>query len=212
VRSRIRTSQNNHEWHGIACESQFDEHRAKEEMGSCGTSAPSGDVLDDAFVTGETSPGNSSKISSDDSSEGKDGIHKILSSKAEAFLAKKGISWPWRGLEQDGADKSHIVSQPFNDIQENNLADHRAPEAIITPDCQDIECVQESKYEVTGSWWSFNNNSTSSVSSTLSLNSSAFERLDHEADCLDYEILWEDLVIGEQVGQGIFFSHCEMLI
>uniref|UniRef100_A0A0E0FD94 non-specific serine/threonine protein kinase n=1 Tax=Oryza meridionalis TaxID=40149 RepID=A0A0E0FD94_9ORYZ len=24
----------------------------------------------------------------------------------------------------------------------------------------------------------------------------------HEADCLDYEILWEDLVIGEQIGQG----------
>jgi hypothetical protein len=44
------------------------------------------------------------------------------------------------------------------------------------------------------------------MSSTGSTNSSAIERADREADCLDFEILWEDLAIGEQVGQGSYFS------
>uniref|UniRef100_A0ACD5ZEN3 Uncharacterized protein n=1 Tax=Avena sativa TaxID=4498 RepID=A0ACD5ZEN3_AVESA len=45
-------------------------------------------------------------------------------------------------------------------------------------------------------------NSSSSISSTGSSNSSDIDRVDYEADYLDYEIIWEDLVIGEQVGQG----------
>ncbi|KAE8731025.1 hypothetical protein F3Y22_tig00002841pilonHSYRG00191 [Hibiscus syriacus] len=47
-----------------------------------------------------------------------------------------------------------------------------------------------------GSWSSVNVNSTSSASS------SAVNRVDMDTDCLDYEILWEDLTIGEQIGQG----------
>jgi serine/threonine protein kinase len=27
-------------------------------------------------------------------------------------------------------------------------------------------------------------------------------KVDMDSDCLDYEILWEDLTIGEQIGQG----------
>ncbi len=30
-------------------------------------------------------------------------------------------------------------------------------------------------------------------------------KLDVDTDCLDYEILWEDLTIGEQIGQGSQF-------
>lgn len=54
-----------------------------------------------------------------------------------------------------------------------------------------------------GSWSSsFNVNSTSSASSCGSTSSSAVNRVDVDTDSLDYEILWEDLTIGEQIGQG----------
>ncbi|TVU23497.1 hypothetical protein EJB05_25868 [Eragrostis curvula] len=191
VRSRIWTGQNSNEQYGRVCESKNSEHDTSE------TSTVSEDALHGNVGTGDNSSG-TSKTSSDDSGEGKEGLHKILSSKAEALLTKKGISWPWRGLEHNGPDKSHVVSPQFQDPQENDLTHQGVPEPILVPDYQDTECDQESKYEVTGSWWSFNNNSTSSVSSNLSTNSG----VDYEADCLDYEILWEDLVIGEQVGQG----------
>ncbi|XP_062182545.1 uncharacterized protein LOC133886748 [Phragmites australis] len=202
VLSRIKTGENSSEWYGGGCEVQYPEHDTKEEMASSGASTPSGDVLHGGFVTREDSPGKSSKTSSHDSGEGKEGLQKILSSKVEALLTKKGISWSWRGLEHYGPGKSHIISPQFHDTQENDQTHKGVPEPIIIPDCQDIECAQESKYEVSGSWWSFNNNSTSSVSSSVSTNSSSIERVDYEADCLDYEILWEDLAIGEQVGQG----------
>jgi hypothetical protein len=29
-------------------------------------------------------------------------------------------------------------------------------------------------------------------------------KVDPDTDCLDYEILWEDLTIGEQIGQGSY--------
>nr|CAD1816889.1 unnamed protein product [Ananas comosus var. bracteatus] len=56
--------------------------------------------------------------------------------------------------------------------------------------------------EASGSWSSFNVNSLSSASSGGSTSSCAIHRVDSETDCLDYEILWEDLIIGEQIGQG----------
>ncbi|KAG0472082.1 hypothetical protein HPP92_016628 [Vanilla planifolia] len=50
--------------------------------------------------------------------------------------------------------------------------------------------------EPSGSLSSFNVGSTSSVSSSGSTSSSVQHKLDVETDCLDYEILWEDLTIG----------------
>uniref|UniRef100_A0A7N0ZSJ8 LOV domain-containing protein n=1 Tax=Kalanchoe fedtschenkoi TaxID=63787 RepID=A0A7N0ZSJ8_KALFE len=47
-----------------------------------------------------------------------------------------------------------------------------------------------------------NVNSTSSASSFGSTSSNTLNKVDFENDCLDYEILWEDLTIGEQIGQG----------
>ncbi|KAL8540021.1 hypothetical protein ACS0TY_001568 [Phlomoides rotata] len=45
-------------------------------------------------------------------------------------------------------------------------------------------------------------NSTSSASSFGSASSSALNKVDVDTDNLDFEILWEDLTIGEQIGQG----------
>ncbi|CAD6255414.1 unnamed protein product [Miscanthus lutarioriparius] len=201
VRSRMKTGQNCNEQYGGSSECQYSEDDSKEELASSGTNTPRGDVLHDGFVKGDHSPGKSSKTSSDDSGDGNERLYKI-SSKAEELLANKGISWPWKGHEQNGPDKGHMNPLQFHDKQDNDHIHLAGPESIVIPDYQDSDSTQESKYEVTGNWWSFTNDSFNSLGSSLSSDSSAIERVDHEADCLDYEILWEDLVIGEQVGQG----------
>ncbi|EAZ20878.1 hypothetical protein OsJ_36516 [Oryza sativa Japonica Group] len=155
VRSRVRADENGIEREGGSGESHCSDRDAKEEPTSSGTTTPRGDAPRGAFATEESSPGKTAKMNSDES-EGKVGFHRILSSKAEALLNKKGISWPWKGRDNDGPDVKNQATWPC----------------------------------------------TSSASSTGSTNSSALYKVDHEADCLDYEILWEDLVIGEQIGQG----------
>ena len=212
VRSRIRTGQDCDEQYGSRRAGQDSEPDAKEDPTSSEASTPGGDVLHATFVTEEKSPGDSRKTNSDDSGEGKGGFQKIFSSKAEALLAKKGISWPWKGNETAGVYGINNMTSPrLHDNQENTQSHQGVPilEPIIVPNSQDTEYAQAGKYEVSGSWWTFNNNSTSStMSSTISSNSSAIEKVDYEADCLDYEILWEDLTLGEQVGEGSCFSIC----
>ncbi|KAM0880460.1 hypothetical protein ACQ4PT_033565 [Festuca glaucescens] len=199
--SRVRTGHNCNVQYGSSCEDQDSEHEVRAELTSSEASTPNGDVRHGVFVAEEKSPGKSSKTN-DDSGDGKVGFHKMFSSKAEGLLAKKGIPWPWKGRENDGGSgKNNVTSTPLHDKQENDRSHQRVPEPITIPERQDSDYVQTSKYEVSGSWWTFNNNSTSNMSSTSS-NGSPIERLDYEADCLDYEILWEDLVVGEQIGQG----------
>uniref|UniRef100_A0A453LVA8 Uncharacterized protein n=1 Tax=Aegilops tauschii subsp. strangulata TaxID=200361 RepID=A0A453LVA8_AEGTS len=111
---------------------------------------------------------------------------------------QEGDILAWKGRENDGGSgRSNITSTHLHDKQENDQSHQRVPvlEPIIIPDCQDSEYAQS------GFWWTFNN--TSSMSST-STSGSPIERVDYEVDCLHYEILWEDLVIGEQVGQGSY--------
>ncbi|WVZ49702.1 hypothetical protein U9M48_001035 [Paspalum notatum var. saurae] len=199
VRSRIKTGQNCNEQYG-GSDVQYSEDDSKEELTCSGTNSPRGDVVHGGFFR-ENSPRESSKTSSDDFGEGDGRLCKI-SSRAEELLAKNGISWPWKGHEHNGPGKSHINPSYFYDKQENDQMHQAGPESIVIPDYQDSDSALESKYEVTGSWWSFNNDSMGTIGSSISTNSSGIERADHEADCLDYEILWEDLVIGEQVGQG----------
>ncbi|KAL5225145.1 hypothetical protein ABZP36_011784 [Zizania latifolia] len=202
VRSRVRMDENGMEREGGSGESQCSDRDAKEEPTCSGTTTPRGDAPRGAFATGESSPGKSTKTNSDES-EGKVGLHKILSSKAEALLNKKGISWPWKGRENDGPDGKNQVTWPWlHGEQESSQNHQKVSDSSITQDCQGAEYNQPNKNEASGSWSSFNNNSTSSASSTSSTNSSALYKVDHEADCLDYEILWEDLAIGEQIGQG----------
>ena len=206
VRSRVRTDENGIEREGGSGESQCSDRGAKEEPTSSGTTTPRGDAPRGPFAM-EHSPGKSTNPNSDESGEGKVGLHRILSSKAEALLNKKGISWPWKGRENEGPDeRNHVILPWLHGDQENGPNHRKVSDSSIAPDAQGAEHNQPSKNEASGSWSSFNNNSTSSASSTGSTNSSALYKVDHEADCLDYEILWEDLVIGEQIGQGSYFS------
>ncbi|KAF8667610.1 hypothetical protein HU200_052814 [Digitaria exilis] len=203
VRSRVRTDENGIEREGGSGESHCSDRVTKEEPTSSGTTTPRGDAPRAPFAMEEHSPGKATNPNSDESGEGKVGFHRILSSKAEALLNKKGISWPWKGRENEGPDeRNHVILPWLHDEQENGPNHRKVSDSSIAPDTQGTEHNQPTKNEASGSWSSFNNNSTSSASSTGSTNSSALYKVDHEADCLDYEILWEDLVIGEQIGQG----------
>jgi hypothetical protein len=210
VRSRVSTDDYGIEREGGSGESHCSDRGAKEEPTSSGTNTPRGNAPHGPFSTDENSPGKSTNPSSDEL-EGKVGLHKFLSSKAEALLNKKGISWPWKVRENEGPDERNHVILLHGD-QENVMNHQKVSDSSIAPDSQGAEHNLPSKNEASGSWSSYNNNSTSSASSTGSTNSSALYKVDHEADCLDYEILWEDLVIGEQIGQGNCFSFCEWLL
>ncbi|GAB4843010.1 hypothetical protein Ancab_012986 [Ancistrocladus abbreviatus] len=136
---------------------------------------------------------------SGDESEGQAAIHKIISSKAEAWIGKKAISWPWKGNEQEPSEaRTTQFGWPW--LHGDQDSDNK--QSTAKAENQASECTRPVTTEASGSWSSFNINSTSSASSSGSTSSSAVNKVDMDADCLDYEIMWEDLTIGEQIGQG----------
>ncbi|CAA3001913.1 probable serine threonine- kinase DDB_G0282963 isoform X2 [Olea europaea subsp. europaea] len=149
----------------------------------------------------ERSPVNPSRDSGDES-EGKTGISKIITPKAEAWIGKKGLAWPWKGNERDGSETKtcHPVCPWLHNDQDNELGQ---PKSSPKSENQVAENRWTAHSEASGSWSSpFNVNSTSTVSSGGSTSSTTVNKIDTVSDCLDYEILWEDLTIGEQIGQG----------
>ncbi|CAN4094973.1 unnamed protein product [Withania somnifera] len=173
-----------------------------EDANSSGASTPRGDVHPSPFgvfsnlVKVEHSPGKASRDSGDES-EGKQGISKIITS------AKNSLSWPWKGNEREASESrtARSVWPWLNNDQDNEL-NHVNSSNTFKPDNQVIETYRTTTNEAPGSWSSFNINSTSSASSYGSTSSSAVNKVDMDTDCLDYEILWEDLTIGEQIGEG----------
>ncbi|XP_020682291.1 probable serine/threonine-protein kinase DDB_G0282963 isoform X2 [Dendrobium catenatum] len=209
VRSRIRANESSTDRDGGSGDSQQSDHDAihsdhREDAMSSGASTPRGDVAPSPFgasssgVMDDKSPSKTSKDSNEES-EGKAGIHKIISSKAEAWIVKKGISWPWKSSENDGNDIKNRFSWPWlHGDQEGDTGHAKSSECGGKPE----ENNRLGNNEASGSWSPLNANSTSSLSSSGSTSSSVQQKLDLETDCLDYEILWEDLTIGEQIGQG----------
>lgn len=182
----------------------------REDANSSGASTPRGDIPPSSFgglsqaAYDEHSPGKLSRDSGDES-EGKPGIHKIISSKAEAWIVKKGLSWPWKGNEHEGVEaKNTRFGWPWlHNDHENDFGHLKSSFSGVKQDIQVGENNRPAHNEASGSWSSsFNVNSTSSASSCGSTSSSAVNRVDVDSDSLDYEILWEDLTIGEQIGQG----------
>ncbi|KAJ0249649.1 Serine-threonine/tyrosine-protein kinase [Hirschfeldia incana] len=51
-------------------------------------------------------------------------------------------------------------------------------------------------------WSSPNSNNRSSSSSSRSTSNSVMNKVDTDSDCLEYEILWDDLTVGEEIGKG----------
>ncbi|WCJ23309.1 protein kinase family protein [Euphorbia peplus] len=213
VKSKIRTGDSSVVHEGGSNDSHHSDHgfsdvEHREDGNSSGASTPRGDIQISYFGTFSHGEDKSSpiKLSKDsgDENEGKP-IHKIISSKAEAWMGKKGLSWPWKGNEKEGSDiRTPRFMWPWlqND-QECEAIQHRTPPSGSKPEVQPNESNRPANNEASGSWSSsVNVNSTSSASSCGSTSSSAVNKVDMESDCLDYEILWEDLKIGEQIGQG----------
>lgn len=220
VKSRIRTGDNfmdreggsgdsHHSDHGFS-DAALSDHR--DDGMSSGASTPRGDVPPCPFGVfshvDEKSPGKSVRDSGDES-EGKPAIHKIITSKAEQWMGKKGLSWPWKGNEREGSDaKTARFAWPWSHgDQDNESVQQKSPSYGTKPESHMYEGNRSVNNEAWGSWSSsVNVNSTSSVSSCGSTSSSAVNKVDLDNDCLDYEILWEDLTIGEQIGQGNLLS------
>ncbi|KAL4202408.1 hypothetical protein AMTRI_Chr02g220860 [Amborella trichopoda] len=218
VRSHIRISENTTEREGGSGDSQFSDHACsdvgfpfdhnREDATSSGASTPRSDAPPPQMGNSPTTPSERSprKVAKDtpEGTEGKIGIHKIISSKAEAWIGKKGITWPWRGGDGgDGDENKARFAWPWlNNERENNQSSEKASEAGVRPENQAFDNNHGGNNEAPGSWSSFNVNSMSSISSSGSTSSSAIQKVDMETDSLDCEIPWEDLTIGEQIGQG----------
>ncbi|XVF28203.1 hypothetical protein REPUB_Repub15cG0008800 [Reevesia pubescens] len=211
VKSKIRTEENcmvreggsgdsHHSDHGFS-DAVLTDH--KEDATSSGASTPRGDVHPSAFGVfspfDEKSPVKTSRDSGDES-EGKPAIQKI-----KTLMGKKGISWPWKGNDREGSEAktTRFIWPSVGNDQENETFQQKSPYSTTKSEDHVNESNRPVNNEASGSWSSFVNvNSTSSASSSGSTSSSAINRVDMDTDCLDYEILWEDLTIGEQIGQG----------
>ncbi|KAG6531822.1 hypothetical protein ZIOFF_005648 [Zingiber officinale] len=208
VWSRIKLGEHSKERENGAKDGDCSDHDAvssdHKEDGSSSGAKPSTTKevvpFDASDAVGEKSPGKEVK-SNQDEDQGKPSIFKLIS-KTESFLANKGISWPWKGHEHDGNDaKKQFVWPWLHSDQENDDHNLEASESGRKPDNQVTENNHTCNISGTSS---HNANSTSSISSNCSTSSSTVQRMDMDSDCLDYEILWEDLTIGEQIGQAFF--------
>lgn len=126
----------------------------------------------------------------------------FLSSKAETWMAKKGISWPWGGPDREMGEPSRMG--PKGDYTQGSY--HGGNHCQGGEDTLEIATEQEvcasEAVDVAGSWNEPNVNTNSSNSSTASANSSYLQKIETELDLSHCEVKWEDLTIGEQIGQG----------
>ncbi|XP_059287321.1 uncharacterized protein LOC132040683 [Lycium ferocissimum] len=181
-----------------------EDHR--EDANSIRASMPRGDVHPSPFPKEEHSTGKLS-IDSGDESEGKQGIYKIITSKAEEWMAMNILPWPWKGNERDASEtRTTRFLRPWLNNDQDNEFNRSNSYNELKPDNQLIDTNWSTTNEASGSWSSsFNVNSTSSASSCGSTSSSTINKVDTvdtDTDSLDYEILWEDLTIGENIGEG----------
>ncbi|XP_073028288.1 uncharacterized protein [Primulina eburnea] len=218
VKSKMKNAENDldhesggfdshHSDHGVSDANIYD-HR--EDAASSGASTPRGDIHLSPFgmfsgVTHEEHSPTKPFRDSGDESDGKPNISRMLTSKAEAWIGKKALAWPWKGHEHDGTEsKSALFSWPWlNNDQVNELGQPKSAVSPSKSETQVTETNRMSNNEAYGSGSSSANvNSTSSASSCGSTSSGAVNKVDMDSDSLDYEILWEDLTLGEQIGQG----------
>ncbi|RZC56195.1 hypothetical protein C5167_015045 [Papaver somniferum] len=134
-----------------------------------------------------------------DDGDGGIGKYKRITSKVEAWINQKGISWPWKGSEQDvSVVRTGHDDVPFlNDDAEmyfgrqKNSYNNGRPVGTTQLECEAPGCLPCSDVM-----------RTSSASTSVSKRSSVICKVDRETCSLDNDILWEDLIIGEKIGQG----------
>ncbi|XP_073526442.1 uncharacterized protein [Phyllobates terribilis] len=121
----------------------------------------------------------------EDENEGIAGIRKMTT----GWMNKKAMKWPWKGNEQQLPETREPQPPQFGWAWVQN--DDK------THDCDSLAppCSWSSPLNV-----STTSSKTSCASSTTS--GSSAKKLDMDIDCLDFEVLWEDLIFKEQIGQG----------
>lgn len=127
----------------------------------------------------------------------------LISLKAETWITKKGMSWPGRATEKDGGNA--INRSVWPSIEDNDSYNLRNSSESNMKQSNSVN--ERSRNEITldaqESSSSFNADSSNSINSSGSTSSNTMQKVEMEIDCLDYEIVWEDLSIGVQIGQGI---------
>ncbi|PWA88680.1 PAC motif-containing protein [Artemisia annua] len=151
--------------------------------------------------------------SSGHKTENKIGFRKTLSSKANEWMAKKRNVWPWKGNDEINVESINAKLGYFrwqrlytNQGHETDLPKkgYENGQQMCFAKLEDQVCEYTSKkIEASGLWLSTATlNTTGSSSSTSSSKSKAIIKVEKETDNMDYEILWEDLITKEQIGQG----------
>ncbi|KAI3833228.1 hypothetical protein MKW92_023690 [Papaver armeniacum] len=207
VRLKMKTNESNLGPEVQSGDSHYFDHR--EDLSSSRASMPRRGILPSPFGvpikdTLETrSLEQPVRDSGHDDGDGVIGTYKKITSKAEAWICKKGISWPWMGSEQDVlvAGTTHDVipiadhdGEIYFDRLKNSDFNERLGFQVVGNN--QLEC------EAPGSWPPSVVKLTSSVSTSGNKRSSGIRKGDRETCSLDYDILWEDLTIGEKIGQG----------
>ncbi|XP_010486179.1 PREDICTED: mitogen-activated protein kinase kinase kinase YODA-like [Camelina sativa] len=165
----------------------------KDDAALTSTSSPKGDFIQSPFGVFTCKD---EKITlkpfrnSSDESYGKPAIHKVLTSKAEEWMVKKGLSWSWKGYKHGGSkgEPTHSV-WPWVQNEQEKEKSHQS---------------NKPTNDEASSMWSCSiiANNTSSASSCGSTRSSVMNKVDTDSEGLDYEVLWDDLTMGEKIGQG----------
>ncbi|KAL0744251.1 hypothetical protein Bca4012_085764 [Brassica carinata] len=114
---------------------------------------------------------------------------KICTSEADHEVSKgrPGDSgWPWEQNERE-KDKYQQIN-PFCDVNSGS---------------DSSDSSKGANNEASSIWSSsVNAHSTHSTSTCGSASSSGMNKADTDSDCLEYEILWDDLIVADEIGRG----------
>ncbi|KAL1211870.1 hypothetical protein V5N11_023852 [Cardamine amara subsp. amara] len=196
VRSKMRAGDNSATL-SDGCSGVFNatlaDHR-DDAASSCATT-PRGDFIQSPFgvftYNDEKFPSKAFKDSSDEN-DGKPAIHKV----------EKGFSWPWKGNDEQEGSKgkpTHSVWPWGQNEQDKDQSHQISPSSGVHSESHASESQKPTDNEASSLWSSSTNANSTSSGST---NSSVMNKIGTDSYCLEYEILWDDLAIGEQIGQG----------
>ncbi|KAI3965794.1 hypothetical protein MKX01_010751 [Papaver californicum] len=136
--------------------------------------------------------------------EGKTGIHQIHTPTAEACTSKKNMPCPWKGSEHNGlvARTTHDIFAWMRSKQEDD--DFDRPKSSDSYGKSDVQVLGSNQFgnEANDFYSSSDKSGVTSVSSNGSTSNNPLSDFDTGTDLSDYDILWEELTVGEQIGRG----------
>ncbi|KAI3988613.1 hypothetical protein MKX01_026977 [Papaver californicum] len=132
--------------------------------------------------------------------EGKIGIHQIHTSTAEACTSKKNMPCPWKGSEL-ARTTPDIFAWMRSKEEDDDFDRPKSSDSYGKPDVQVLGSNQFGN-EANSFYSSSDKSEVTSVSNNGSTSSSSLSNFDTGTDLSHYDILWEELTVGEQIGRG----------